>query len=78
MSNYQPIECGQHSEYELAIMRGQLLQLTWETSEGSVQNSIVKPVDIFTRQEEEFLLVIIDKKKIEIRLDQIKSAVISN
>jgi len=78
MSQYQPIECGQHSEYELAIMRGQSLELVWKTSDGNILKSIVKPVDIFTRQGEEFLLIMTDQKKVEIRLDQIESAAISS
>ncbi|RTZ61283.1 MAG: transcriptional antiterminator, Rof, partial [Gammaproteobacteria bacterium] len=29
MTDYQPIDCGIHSEYEVAILRGKPIRLRW-------------------------------------------------
>ena len=73
MAAYQPVECGLHSEYELAIMQGRVLQLSWEMPNGQTRSIRVKPIDIFTRNHEEFLLVTYHGEQEEIRLDRIIS-----
>jgi len=53
MSEYQSISCDAHSIYELAIMRGQLIEVTID---GNIQT--IKPQDMVTKSGEEFLIFI--------------------
>ncbi len=70
--NYKPIECGLHSEYELAIMHGRTLQLQWQNENGKVLTEKLKPVDIEIRNQQEFLIARDTNHMIyEIRLDRI-------
>jgi len=76
MSNdYKPVSCEVHSEYELTIMRGQQLQITWQVQPDNLITEILKPYDLITSEGSEFLLVQSasgeDKK---IRLDKIIEA----
>lgn len=74
--NYQPIECGLHSEYELAIMHGAALNLSWRDAQGEVITHTVKPIDLQTRDRQEFLIVQGPANVIyEIRLDRIISSI---
>jgi len=72
---YIPVSCQLHSEYELAIMHAQTLQLIWRTATGKLATETLKPYDLITREGSEFLLVQSangeDKK---IRLDKIIEA----
>lgn len=53
---YQPIACSQYDLYEIAIMRGQPLDLVWCDDNGLEQQSHIKPLGLETRAGEEFLL----------------------
>ena len=71
---YTPISCSIHSEYELAIMHKKLLQLTWRDADGQQHSGLVTPVDLLTRQHQEFLLATLpDNTEVKIRLDRIVS-----
>ncbi len=74
MSNYKPIACATYSEYELAIMRGTRMRLKWHAADGSVRQATVRPLDLITRNHEEYLLVEHDGVQEEIRLDRIGTA----
>jgi Rho-binding antiterminator len=77
MSDYTPVDCGLHSEYELAIMHHRRLRLTWEDIDGQMHLEIVTPTDLLVRQHEEFLVVRIQSQQIlELRLDRIRSATV--
>ena len=71
---YLPIDCGLHSEYELAIMHRASRKVSWLNQESVKQTEILLPQDIVTRDKQEFLIV---KKnngpEFEIRLDKIIS-----
>lgn len=69
---YVPVDCGLHSEYELAIMQRQLLTLRWQDENGTLHDASLLPVDLLTRDSQEFLIAH-DKNNIryEIRLDRI-------
>ena len=71
-TDYKPIDCSLYSEYELAIMHGHRLQVSWRDAEGSPRIEVLIPVDLRTRQGEEFL-VVKDHNGLEqeIRLDHI-------
>jgi Rho-binding antiterminator len=71
-TDYTPIDCGSYSEYELAIMHGNRLRLSWRDAEGFPRIGVLVPVDLRTRQGEEFLVATDhfgDER--EIRLDRI-------
>ena len=72
MTDYTPVDCGLHSEYELAIMQHVRVKLGWRDATGAVHIETVIPVDLRTRNSEEFLVVSgADGAKLEIRLDRI-------
>ncbi len=75
MSDYTPIDCDQYSEYELAIMRKWKLRIAWQDTAGLSHIETLMPLDLQTRQGEEFLIATtMHGARIEIRLDQITEA----
>jgi len=71
--DYKPIDCGLHSEYELAIMHKAKCELRWRDSENIIQTCISWPVDLIVRQKQEFLLIkIAQGDSMKIRLDKIE------
>ena len=72
MTDYTPIDCGKHSEYELAIMQGRLLRLSWQDGEGQAHIAVLLPLDLLTRNHEEFLVGRDEQdNRVELRLDYI-------
>ncbi len=72
MTDYVPIDCGLHSEYELAIMRRQKLRIRWHDTHGMTHFETLLPRDLQTRSGEEFLIAETpEKATLEIRLDHI-------
>ena len=72
MNDYQPIDCGLHSEYELAALQREFRQLSWRDSEGQVCSGRLRPVDLLTRDKAEYLVAEdADGKRVELRLDAI-------
>lgn len=72
---YVPVSCEVHSEYELAIIRGQSLNIHWRDEQDTQQCEILKPYDLITEQDREYLLATDscgENKKI--RLDKITEA----
>ncbi len=72
MTDYTPIDCGLHSEYELAILRGKRLRISWRGADGQHHIDVLKPLDLQTRNREEFLIGE-DRQgqQLELRLDHI-------
>ena len=69
---YIPISCGQHSLYELAIMQRVMLLLTWRSGDGQSHIGKFMPLDLITREQQEFLVVQgNDGSMHQIRLDRI-------
>ena len=52
---YQPIACSTYDIYEIAIMRGQILDLCWRDAEGE-HTEQVKPLQLKITNGEEFLI----------------------
>ena len=52
MTDYTPVDCGLHSNYELAIMQHQPVRLSWQDNEASVHTETVLPTDLVTRNGE--------------------------
>jgi Rho-binding antiterminator len=71
-TDYTPIDCSLYSEYELAIMHGKRLRVSWRDADGPARIEVLVPIDLRTCQGEEFL-VVIDRHGTErqIRLDRI-------
>ena len=73
MTDYTPIDCGQYSEYELAIMHRQRLRISWQEPGGQPHIEVFTPVQLVTRNHEEFLVVLgRDGRQLELRLDHIR------
>ncbi len=72
-TDYRPIACDLHSQYELAIVQRRKLHLSW--SENNVTyNQAVFPTDLQTVNHEEFLVCRLDSgEPRRIRLDRIRS-----
>jgi Rho-binding antiterminator len=75
MTDYEPVDCGVYSGYELAILRRRRLRLIWRDDQGLTRIDAVRPLDLETRSGEEFL-VIEDSggRRRHIRLDRIARA----
>ena len=74
MNDYQPVSCALHSEFELAIMRGERMALKWHDDDGVSRQAVVTPVDLVTRNHEESLVVEHEGERRAIRLDRIGAA----
>lgn len=69
---YNPIECGLHSEYELAIMHQIKVMLSWREMDKPTQTEKVEPIDMIVRDKQEFIKVRNNNnEELEIRLDNI-------
>lgn len=73
MTDYTPVECGLHSEYELLIMRAQVITIEFRNADNKIQTSTGIPTDIFNHQNKEYLQMTSETGKIQVRLDQIIS-----
>jgi Rho-binding antiterminator len=73
MTDYTPIPCSQYDRYEIAIMHRRRLRLTWH-AENIVYRRVVEPIDLQTRNGEEFLICCNSGQTVSIRLDQIRKA----
>jgi len=74
MTDYTPIDCGLHSEYELAIMRGRSLQLRWRDEDGQTHDERLRPLDLQACNREEFLIVENrNGERLRLRLDRIET-----
>lgn len=72
-TDYRPIACDLHSEYELAIMQRRKLHLIW-TENNVTYNQAVLPTDLQTANHEEFLICHLESgEPRRIRLDHIRS-----
>lgn len=74
MTEYIPIACDLHSEYELAIMQRRSLRLSWRDAQQARYNSTVMPLDLYTHAGAEFLRVRdAEHREHDIRLDWISA-----
>lgn len=71
-TDYQPVDCGLHSEYELAIMHASMLRVSWQDSSGAKHCGRLLPKDLYSRNGEEFMVALTPRgETLEIRLDRI-------
>ena len=74
MSDYQPVSCEIHSEFELFIMHNTQLEIHWQDENRNEIVMQVMPQDIQTHNKEEFLQANnTDGEQLSIRLDRILS-----
>ena len=72
MTDYTPVDCGIHSEYELSILQRKPLRISWRDAQGENHVAALLPVDLVTRNHEEFLVVRDEQQRsLELRLDYI-------
>jgi Rho-binding antiterminator len=75
MSDYESIDCSTYTEYELAIMRRQRLRMRWRGEDKLDHLEVVTPVDLETREGEEFLIARTGSgDPLRVRLDRILQA----
>jgi len=73
MTDYTPVDCGQYSEYEVAILRHRRLRISWRDAGGHTCIDVFTPLDLVTRDHAEFLAVArSDGERLELRLDRIR------
>jgi len=71
MTDYKPIECGLHSEYELLIMRAQRVNIEFQGANELKQVHTGTPTDMISKNNAEFLEISSAGRKELIRLDKI-------
>jgi len=69
--DYSPMDCGQYSRLELAILQRRTLRLRW-VWQGITHLELVHPVDLRTRRHAEYLILrdALGRRRI-LRLDRI-------
>ena len=73
MSDYTPVSCEAHSDYELAVMQRTPAPVRWQDDDG-IRTTRLLPLDVETNNREEFLIAEdLGQKKLRIRLDRILS-----
>lgn len=74
MSDYKQMSCMSYERFELAIMHGEKLHMTWDEA-NVVYDQVVTPLDLCARAGEEFLRFrAADGHAAEVRLDRIRRA----
>ena len=72
VETYQPISCELLSQYELAIMHQNKLQLSWLSEGQLVTETDISPIDVQTKNKAEYLIAVTaDNKNLCLRLDHI-------
>jgi len=72
MTDYTPIDCGYYSEFELAILHGRQLRISWHEAGGQTHIETIRPVDLITSNHEEFLIAESSSgESLQLRLDYI-------
>jgi Rho-binding antiterminator len=73
--SYKPIACGLHENYQYAVIKGRLLDLSWQADDGALHQGRLLPVDVYTREGAEYLSAETrEGEALEIRLDRITQA----
>ena len=71
-TDYQPIACSLHDEYEIAIMQKRPVTIAWRDGKGRYRKASVSAKDLKVKDREEYLLFETPEKELlEIRLDRI-------
>jgi Rho-binding antiterminator len=69
---YVPVACALYSRYELAILRGEALRVSWCAARGVHRVESLIPLDLRTRRHAEFMIArTLDGGRRVLRLDRI-------
>lgn len=72
---YTPISCELYSTFELTILRGQALRVSWRAARGQHRVETLIPLDLRTRRHAEFMVARgLDGGRHVLRLDRILHA----
>ena len=76
-TDYSPIACALHDQYEIAIMHRKVLRIVWQDAQGARHDADVLPLDIRVSDGKEYLVARhVDagegSEPFEIRLDRIR------
>ncbi len=75
MSDYRSIPCDSYDHFEIAILHGQRLRVTWHDEQARQHVETLCPRDLQTRNGAEYLLADMQTgQRIELRLDRIVQA----
>jgi Rho-binding antiterminator len=73
-TSYQPISCANYDQYEIAILHGSKLHLTWQAGNIS-HDQVVTPLNLRTAHGEEYLIVrLASGESVDVRLDHIRGS----
>ena len=71
-TDYKPIACANYDQYEIAILHGAKMHLTWHTG-NVIYDQVVTPLSLRTARGEEFLILrLASGATAEVRLDRIR------
>lgn len=71
-TSYKPISCANYDQYEIAIMHGSKMHLTWQAN-NVIYDQVVTPLDLRTAHGEEYLILRLACGELaEVRLDHIR------
>jgi Rho-binding antiterminator len=71
-TGYKPISCASYDQYEIAIMHGSKMHLTWQAN-NVIYDQVVTPLNLRTGHGEEYLILrLASGETAEIRLDHIR------
>ena len=71
-TDYQSISCANYDQYEIAIMHGSKMHLTWQT-DNVIYDQTVTPLNLRTAHGEEYLILrLASGETAEVRLDHIR------
>jgi transcriptional antiterminator Rof (Rho-off) len=75
LSEYQPIACGLHEQYQYAVIKKRQLELLFLDVSGEIIRVVGLPKDVFTRHKAEYLRIENNAgETLDIRLDRIQAA----
>ncbi len=73
-TSYQPISCASYDQYEIAILHGSNMHLTWQIG-NIIHDQVVLPLNLRTAHGEEYLKVrLVSGETAEVRLDHIRGS----
>lgn len=71
-TDYKPVSCASYDQYEIAILHGSKMHLTWQTG-NVIYDQVVTPLNLRTAQGAEYLtLRLASGETTEVRLDHIR------
>jgi Rho-binding antiterminator len=73
-TDYKPVSCANYDQYEIAILHGSKMHLTWQT-DNIIYDQVVTPLNLRTARGAEYLLLrLASGEAAEVRLDHIRRA----